>query len=108
MIVKLSKERIDAAFADASNQGDWLLDLYRYVIEATGIPWQQVRQIEGWPRVHEKTWRYICQAAQRFDAQHHPECVPGGLWINRGFTKSSNEDPAEWTVDTEGVKVQIG
>jgi len=107
MYVELTKERIDAIFEEytnredeTANQGNVLLTLYKVVF---GEDWTPFRGVDGYPKVNEMTWKYICGKFQTFDKMHHPEVLPGGRWMNTGF--SSRDELPDWVVEPCGVLV---
>lgn len=99
--MKLTQEFIDGVFDNAASQEDYLLAIYRRCIhdwdEHQGEAWK----LRGWPRIHNKTWEYIARKAMDWDRQH-VSALPGGAWINWGF--SSDNTLAEWDVDVSGIE----
>lgn len=97
----LTCERIDKIFAEAEHQADYVRGLYREVIP----DWDSVEKVHGWPSISERTSRYIYSKATAFDKEHHPGCLPGGAWMNSGFSGHDVEDLEDWTARLEGVEV---
>ncbi|RLA96351.1 MAG: hypothetical protein DRG83_17505, partial [Deltaproteobacteria bacterium] len=97
--MKLSKEKIDAIFASANHQIDYLVGLYRAIFP----DYDRIEQLEGFPEVDQTTSDYIWKKAIDFDRKHHPEVFAGGLWMNHGF--SSNSSIAEGEISLSNVKI---
>lgn len=97
----LSKEQIDE-MALGGGQTDFLLRLYRY---AFGDLWDRITKVHGYPKVSKATWSYLCDAAISIDKDRHPGVMPGGLWLNNGFTV--DESLPDWVVSLNGVKVSL-
>ena len=96
--VELPRERIDEIFEAASDQADYLISLYREVVPDL----DKVKRLDGWwPKANTKTWQYIAEKAMKFDREHHPGVLPGGLWMNKGF--SVDDTVPEWEVDLKDV-----
>jgi len=98
-MIKLTKEKIDQIFEEAKDQGDYLIRLYKHAFPY----WEKIKKIDDWPKVHIKTWLYITEKAISFDKIHHPNVLPGGLWLNNGFSSTDNIKP--WHVDISEVKI---
>lgn len=98
--VKLNRKDIVEAIRTAEHQSDALISLYRMVFP----DWDRIRDIEGWPAVSDDTWRALAREFITLDEKLHPEVLPGGLWMNKGF--STGPDLPGWTVDLDGVKVE--
>lgn len=95
----LSKKKIDAIFASAGHQVDYLLGLYREILPQ----YDSIERLEGFPEVDPSTNDYIWQKAILFDREHHPDVLAGGLWMNRGF--SANPGLAKGRVSLSKVKI---
>jgi hypothetical protein len=98
-MMNLSKERIDGLFETAKVQSNWLLDMYSIVIP----DWDDVETLDGYPKVSENTWLYICDKAVAFDKVVHPSIMPGGLWLNNGFSRG--DDLPDWEVSITGLDI---
>jgi hypothetical protein len=86
----LTMEMIDKAFIQARHQHDYLIGLFRAVIDI-----DSVRRMNHSPKVSQKTSRYIFNKAIEFDRENHPDVICGGLWMSMGFgiakyTRSTN------------------
>lgn len=98
-MASLTKDQIDSIFEEADHQVDYVIGLYREVIPG----WEQIHRLSGYPRVSKKTSTYIYRKVQEFDEEHHPNCLPGGLWMNKGF--STDKELEDWMVDLSEVEV---
>lgn len=99
--VRLKAERIDEIFAEAGEQADYLIGLYR---EVYGEQWEWIAQVEGWPTMGLQTGEYIMQKAIDFDREHHPSVFAGGLCLNSGFRVEDGHP--EWAVTPAPVKLE--
>jgi hypothetical protein len=89
------KFRIKAIFSRHDRQEDVLIGLYQMVFP----DWDQIKLIHGHPTAGEDLWIFICSQFQEFDRIHHPACVPGGAWVNFGFSVSKDQSPWEIVFD---------
>jgi len=104
-MIDMTKQQIDEIFALVENsndphQADILLGLYKVAFPE----WDAIKFIDGWPRLNPKTSQYIAARFIAFDRKFH-ESLPGGLWLNKGF--SSHDEVPEWTIDLEGCEVTL-
>lgn len=95
----LPKERIDEIFDGAESQSDYVLGLYKEVID----DWDSVVQLGHWPEVSENTSLYLFEKAQNWDDEHNVDALSGGLWMNNGF--STNEDLPDWKASLDNVEI---
>lgn len=89
------KDRIDAIFERHDHQEHVLIDLYRMVFP----DWDRIRKIRGYPEAGSELWKFICRRFQEFDRTRHPDCLPGGAWMNTGF--SVNRKIGPWDIGFE-------
>jgi hypothetical protein len=100
---EMEKEALQRAlttiFAASANQSEALLRIY-----ALFIPdWDQVEAVKGWPTLGQDLNDFIARLFIAYDTNHHPEVLPGGVWLNRGFSSSSKLAP--WAVDLASCEV---
>lgn len=98
--IPLPKERIEAIFASAQHQSEYVLALYRLAIP----DFDNVIEVDGFPRAHPTVIDCVFALAIEFDRRHHPNVLPGGMWLNHGFSADPTLPP--WTVSVEGVPVR--
>ena len=79
--VSLPQDVIDTLAANAPDQGEFIISLFRAIIPEFDL----CEQVCGYPVCSTHTWLHICQLCMDFDKVHHPNCVPGGAWLNYGF-----------------------
>ena len=89
--VTLTTEEIDAAFEGVEHQQDYVVNIYKLVYPM----WDEILFIDGWPRSSKKLWKEICKRAQEFDKAVHPTVMPGGLWLNKGFSAIGENENIE-------------
>jgi len=87
----ITKKQVDQIFADAEHQFDYWLALYKL---AYGDDWERVKFVEKWPLVSNETNDYIFRKAIKFDERVHLNVLPGGIWMNKGF--SGSDEVTEW------------
>ena len=96
MITKpLTIKMIDKVFNQAEHQKDYLIGLYRAVIN-----FDSVKRMNHFPIVSKKTSEYIFKKAIAFDRKNHPAVVSGGLWMSMGFGLDQSPDQLteDWNV----------
>ena len=98
--IKLSTETIDKIFEKAEKQADYAISLYRLAFPE----WDNIKHVDGYPRVSETTNKYIFGKAISFDKEKHPNVMNGGLWLNIGF--GSNEEVKDWEITLEDCVVE--
>lgn len=100
MIVKLDPDKVRELFETGKDQADVLLALYEMVIP----DWKAVERLGGFPTCSYETSVAIAQLFIDFDREHHPRVLPGGLWMNSGFSNLSGEHLKPWEVDASTAK----
>lgn len=86
--VYLSEPKVDACFEEKTEQAEVWVALYKLVYPG----WDKIEQIDGYPACSPHLNDYIFRKFMAFDAKHHPDVLPGGLWINRGWSSIMDED----------------
>ena len=101
--MRINKKDILKVFNEAETQDDALVGICRLVFPN----WDDIKHICGWPKASKPLWNFICNEFMKFDEIHAPDCMPGGAWLNNGF--SANEDvPMEpWEISKKGVTVEL-
>ena len=94
------KSRIMAIFENSDHQEQVLIGLYRMVFP----DWDQIVKITGYPEAGDDLWKFICRLFQKFDQDHHPNCMAGGAWMNTGF--SVNHHIKGWEISLENCEVE--
>ena len=94
------KDFITTLFTKHDHQEKVLIDLYKLVFPE----WDCITKIEGYPEAGCDLWRFICRLFQEFDRKHHPGCIPGGAWMNTGF--SVNHEIGAWEISFENCHVK--
>ena len=99
--VTLTKEQIDEVFEKSRNRVEYILRLYELVI---GPDFNDCKKVKDWPKAGPKVHEYITLKAIEFDRKHCPDCLPGGLWLNYGFSLDKNL--GDWEVDISEVEIE--
>ena len=76
------RERIKTIFKEQENQSEVLVEIYKLVFP----DWEQIKKIEGYPEAGDDLWKFICELFMDFDCRNHPDVMPGGIWMNTGFS----------------------
>jgi hypothetical protein len=97
--IPLPKEKIDEIFEAAEDQRVYTINLYKVALPN----WDEISQVNGFPKVNSKTNEYIFQKAGKFDLEKHPGVMNGGLWLNNGFSSLDAEDIPEWNISLRDV-----
>jgi hypothetical protein len=97
---KILREHIVGIFGRHNHQQEILIDLYRLALPQ----WDEITKVTGYPEVGKELWIFICRLFQEFDRKHHPGCLPGGAWMNVGF--SVNEKLEPWEIAFDNCHVQ--
>jgi hypothetical protein len=98
--VESLKKSITAIFDRCDYQQEVLIELYKLLFPG----WSAIAEIKGYPDAGCDLWHFICRLFQEFDRKHHPDCMPGGLWMNVGFSMDSNLEP--WGVCFKNCHLQ--
>lgn len=87
-------------FKNAENQVEYAIALYRVAFP----DWDNIEDIDGWPAISNTTALYIMDLAISHDKKHvGRDVLPGGLWMNKGFSIQDGID--NWMIDLSSVKV---
>ena len=85
-LVSFTKKMIDKVFEEAKHQSEYVMGLYKTVIQED---WDKIKQLEGYPTISKTVSKYIFGKAIEFDKINHPDVVAGGAWLNNGFSTSA-------------------
>ena len=94
------KEYINAIFEKHNHQEYVLIELYKMVFP----DWGKIDKINGYPEAGNELWTFICRCFQEFDRRNHPDCLPGGAWMNIGF--SVNRHIAPWEISLKNCSLE--
>lgn len=95
----ITKEQIEKCFDGKNHQTDVLIALYKIAFP----DWDAIIEINGYPKIGKKASLLIWDKFIKFDKEHHPGVVNGGLYLNKGF--STDEKLGDWELSTENVEV---
>lgn len=98
-VITLDEAAVKQVFAEAKDQADYLIGLYKLVFPE----WDRIVAIAGWPSVNDFTWKAIARLAMDHDQQHAANVLPGGAWMNQGFSTSCGEKLGNWQVSMRSV-----
>jgi hypothetical protein len=94
----ITKEQIEQIFASSNHQAEVVEALYRLAFP----DYDDIVKLDGFPEAGERLSKLIWDKFFEFDFAHHPDVMPGGRWMNNGF--STNKKLGDWEVDTSQVK----
>lgn len=98
--LKELKGHILTIFEKCHDQESVLIDLYKLVFP----DWNKIKKIHGYPEAGDALWKFICRCFQDFDNKNHPNCMPGGAWMNTGFSVNHTIDP--WGIGFENCRLE--
>ena len=112
LTVTITLEQVDAIFESAEVQGDYVFGLYKLVLPE----WDDIKSVDGYPRVNHTTGMYIREKAMEWDKadiaaslEADPSYRPymaGAQWgLNVGW--SENNDMPDWVVDMSKVTLEF-
>lgn len=95
----ISRKQIVDIFARHTHQAAVVEDLYRLAFSDYDL----IAKIRGFPECGEEVNKFIFKLFFTFDRKHHPQVLPGGCWLNHGF--SNNRELPAWELDPSKVEV---
>jgi hypothetical protein len=110
--VTITPEQVDAIFESAEVQGDYILGLHKLVLPE----WDDIKSVDGYPRVNHETGMYIREKAMEWDKADiaarlkedpgwHPY-MAGGQWgLNVGW--GENLYLPDWVVSMADVTLEF-
>ena len=107
-LISIPKEKIDDIFIshlkNKNHQSEVFFSLYE--IPIPNVRSENIESISGWPKVNRKTNEYIMKKFINYDIKIHPDVVPGGLWMNSGFSDIREEEELlDWKISMENCKI---
>jgi hypothetical protein len=101
MLVKLDPAEVERIFKESKHQRQAADELSRLVFPN----YDNISKIHGYPRVSQETSVRLFEQFIAFDREHHPDVLPGGLWLNCGFSGTCSRDLPDWSVDASQVRL---
>ena len=77
---------IKTIFEKRKHQMEIVFDLYRLAIP----DWDNVAKCDGHPKINEEHNRLIFRLFGEVDRKNHPGVIPGGAWLNWGFSTDNS------------------
>ncbi len=93
------REEIRACFQNQDDQGNVIINLYKMIFP----DWDKIKAIKGYPEIGNTLWEFICREFIEFDQEYHPDCLPGGVWLSRGFSVDTSLGP--WEISLKHTQV---
>jgi len=101
--IKLDEQKIIELFKNEIHSADIVVAIYKMVFPN----WDDIKTIEGWPTISPNTSRKLFSMFMTFDIKHHPDVIPGGAWMNKGFSVLRGENLIDWMVDLSTCTVAV-
>ena len=98
--MELTREQVNEVFAKGTDQVNILLALHELVIPN----WHNVTKVNGHPQAGKELWLFIARSFMDYDAQHHKSVLPGGLWMDKGF--STGKKLGDWEVSIADLRLK--
>lgn len=83
--IQLQREPLEKLFEAGTHQANVLLEIFKLIYPGV---WDDIEKINGYPTCSRETSLWFARAFQKFDMKHHPNTLPGGIWLNQGFSFS--------------------
>lgn len=72
------------------------------------VPWDRIEVMKGYPRCNKKTAVVLMGIFMAFDRKHHPYVIPGGAWMNSGFSFTAGGDELEdMVIEVDDAIIQL-
>lgn len=97
--MQVTQQIIEGIFLRHTHQAAVVEDLYRLALP----DYDRIMKINGFPECGTEVQKLIFKLFFAFDKKHHPKVLPGGCWLNYGF--SQNPELAPWEIDAAHVEV---
>lgn len=107
MKVSLTQAEIDAVFETAESASDYVVAFFSLVCDKAGIDWEKVESIDHYPMVNPETSRYMMQQAIQTDQRLLSSAMPGGSWMNYGFSSTDGSHLAPWVVCIDPLQITL-
>lgn len=98
--MQLDPLQVKQIFDQALSQADYILGLMRILHP----DFDQIQRLNANPVCSKDTWTRICEYAQAVDARINcsrsmlQQLLPGGAWMNYGFSARGGEELPLWGV----------
>jgi len=98
--VKLDPDTVREIFRTAESQNDYFVGLFKLVHP----DWERIESLLSFPVCSPDTWGEICKLAMTVDARINTrlpfdrQLLPGGGWMNSGFSTDNSRGLALWEV----------
>jgi hypothetical protein len=96
----ITKEMIEEIFNTCNHQTDAAIALYKLAFPE----WDNIQSIDGWPTAGKELNEEIFKQFGEFDKKYHPDVMPAGLWLNKGFS-TLDKSIVGWELSTHSCTV---
>jgi hypothetical protein len=95
----LTEKQVDYIFETSADQSEATIALYKIAFPE----FDRIKQVDGFPAIGKELSLHIWNKFFEFDRLHHPGVMPGGRWMNNGF--STDETLKPWELSISSVNV---
>lgn len=88
----LDEKEVEKLFETCDHQMDVVIGIYKMVYPN----WDDIESIDGFPTINRTTNEKFFKLFTKFDRKNHPNVIPGGIWMNHGFSEEDGLD--DWEV----------
>ena len=82
---------VRSLFEKHDHQQQVICDMYKLIFP----DWDRIKHIKNYPATDTKLWEFVWDLFLEFDKKYHPDCMPGGAWLNIGFSVNRELQPYE-------------
>jgi len=93
--VTLNEKAVKGMFENCKHQDSIILGLHKMVYKRA---WKNIGKINGFCQCSKATSLAICKLCMTFDHIHHPNTMPGGAWLNWGFSTCHDIPLRNWEI----------
>lgn len=94
MIVKLDPNAVTLLAREATGESDFVIKLYKAVYGEAVFDDDSVLKLD-WPTCNRETWIAICDHAMEVTRRNKEHHMPGGTWMNQGFSSADTRPDGE-------------
>lgn len=101
--IQLKPEEVQRTIMASASSSEAVVAVYKLAYPH----WSAIAKVEGYPLCNADTWKAICRWIQELDEKLKSNCLPGGAWMNRGFSSAESKMPALELADWEVLPAKV-
>ena len=101
--IQLKPEEVEQIIKQSASSSEAVIAVYKLVYPH----WSAIAKVEGHPLCNSNTWHSICLWIQGLDERMKAKCLPGGIWMNCGFSSAESKMPALELADWEILPAKV-